>query len=124
MNEDDLRSLLTEQVDDLPHNGRRVADVRHRIAVIRRRRAAGVALALVLIALAGAALIDRLPGRPDALPTGVPARPSLQDDGTVDTPGSTTVGRLDWGVRWLPPGVHEIGRKAGPVNTIRQWSDG
>lgn len=74
MIEDELRHLLSERADDLPANARRVAEVRHRITRVRRRRAAAGALALVLLALTGT-LLTRLPGRPDALPVGVPPGP-------------------------------------------------
>jgi hypothetical protein len=79
--ENELRALLTDRADTVVGNPARVADVRDRITVIRHRRAAGAALALVLVALAGFALA-RLPGRPETLPTGSPAGPYFTDDGT------------------------------------------
>jgi hypothetical protein len=80
--ENELRELLTARagavVDDNPA---RVRDVHARVTGVRRRRTAGVALVLVLLALTGA-LFTRLPGRPETLPAGVPAGPYFGDDGT------------------------------------------
>jgi hypothetical protein len=58
-----------------------VAEVRSRVGAIRRRRTAGAALALVLLAAAGLTLA-RLPGKPATLPAGVPAGPYFDDAGT------------------------------------------
>lgn len=88
MIEDDLRGMLRERTGDLPVNGRRVAEVRHRITVTRRRRTAGAALALVLIALAGA-LLTRLPGHPETLPAGVPPGPWFDAGDQPSVPGWT-----------------------------------
>lgn len=86
MIEDELRTLLAARAGAVPANLHRAAEVRARIGGIRRRRAAEAAFALVLIALAGL-LLTRLPGRPDALPTGVPPGPWIQADGRASIPG-------------------------------------
>ena len=88
MIENELRALFADRVGDLSTNGRRTAEVRARIKAARRRRATGAALAVVLVALAGA-LLTRLPGRPDALPTGVPPGPWFTTDGVPAVPGYT-----------------------------------
>lgn len=97
MIEDELRALLGDRAGGLPDNPARVADVRSRIGGMRRRRAAGTALALVLLAIAGLVL-TRLPGRPDALPTGVPPGPWFQESGFPDVPGYAIA---DTGLRGL-----------------------
>jgi hypothetical protein len=71
--ENDLRDLLTARAGSVPDNPARVREVHARVTRIRRRRTAGAALALILLAVAGIALL-RLPGRPDALP---PANPDV-----------------------------------------------
>ena len=80
MIEDDLRSLLASRSDEVVDSPARVAQVHSRIGVIRRRRAVGTALALVLI-VAGGVLFTRLPGKPVTLPAGVPAGPYFDDGG-------------------------------------------
>jgi hypothetical protein len=79
--EDELRDLLTDRAASVPDNPTRTREVHARVGRIRRRRVAGAALVLVLVALAGA-LLTRLPGRPETLPAGVPAGPYFSDDGT------------------------------------------
>ena len=81
MIEDELRSLLTERAAALPDNPRRRDEVRARITGIRRR-VAGAALGLVLVALAGLAVL-RLPATDESLPPGVPAPPWFDDLGRV-----------------------------------------
>jgi hypothetical protein len=88
--EDELRSLLTERAGALPDNPARSAEVRSRITGIRRRRIAGTALGLVLLALAGLALL-RLPGTNESLPPGVPAPPWFDDLGHPTVPGYSEV---------------------------------
>jgi len=79
--ENELRELLSDRAGDLPDNAGRVRDVHSRISGIRRRRTAGATLALVLVVAAGV-LLTRLPGTPDALPTGAPTGPYFADDTT------------------------------------------
>jgi hypothetical protein len=79
--ENDLRSLLVEQASTVADDPDRLRSVHARVAEIRRRRTAGAALALVLVALAGLVL-TRLPGKPATLPAGVPAGPYFGDDGS------------------------------------------
>ena len=81
MIENELRDLLTARADSVRDNPSRGREVHARVGRIRRRRVAGAALVLVVVALAGA-LITRLPGRPQTLPAGVPAGPYFSDDGT------------------------------------------
>ena len=106
MIEDELHSLLAARADAVPANLHRAAEVRARISGIRRRRAAGAGFALVLIALAGL-LLTRLPGRPDALPTGVPPGPWYvgQPFGLAVVPGWATVDTIevDGPVDWFDP---------------------
>jgi hypothetical protein len=90
MIEDELRSLLTERAGGLPDNPARAVEVRSRITGIRRRRIAGAALGLVLIALAGLAVL-RLPGTDESLPPGIPAPPWFDDLGRPVVPGYTEV---------------------------------
>jgi hypothetical protein len=90
MIEDELRSLLTERAGALPDNPSRAVEVRSRITGIRRRRIAGTALGLVLVALAGLAVL-RLPGTNESLPPGVPAPPWFDDLGRPTVPGHTSV---------------------------------
>jgi hypothetical protein len=78
--ENELCDLLTARAGSVQDNPARVREVHARVAGIRRRRTAGAALVLVLLALAGA-LLTRLPGRPETLPAGVPAGPYFDDDG-------------------------------------------
>ena len=95
MIEDELRSLLTERAGALPANPGRATEVRSRITATRRRRIAGAALGLVLMAVAGLAVL-RLPGTNESLPPGVPAPPWFDDLGrTRQLPGfqSAVVGR-------------------------------
>lgn len=80
MIEDELRTLLASRADEVADSPTRVTQVHARIGGIRRRRAVGTALALVLI-VAGGVLFIRLPGRPVTLPAGVPAGPYFGDDG-------------------------------------------
>jgi hypothetical protein len=80
--EDELRDLLTARADVVADNPDRVREVRSRVGAIRRRRAAGAVLALVVLAVCGLTL-TRLPGRPTTLPAGVPAGPYFGDDGTA-----------------------------------------
>lgn len=82
MIEDELRTLLTERAGDVPDNPTRREEVRSRIAVTRRRRVAGAAIGLLLVALAGF-LVTRLPSPNESLPPGVPAPPWFNDDGRV-----------------------------------------
>lgn len=84
MNENSLRELLAARAATVSDNPARLREVHGRITGIRRRRTAGTALALVLLALAGA-LLTRLPGRPETLPAGVPAGPYFGDDGDSRT---------------------------------------
>ena len=87
MIENDLRTLLAEQAGSVAENPARVRQVHARIGGIRRRRAAGAALALVLVVLAGLALI-RLPGKPETLPAGAPTGPYFgEDGGPLTVPG-------------------------------------
>ena len=81
MIENELRELLADRAGTVPDNPARTREVHARVGRIRRRRTAGAALVLVLVALAGALLV-RLPGRPETLPAGVPAGPYFGDDGT------------------------------------------
>ena len=90
MIEDELRSLLTERARDLPGNPSRATEVRSRISGIRRRRIAGSALGLVLLALAGLAVL-RLPGTNESLPPAVPAPPWFDDIGRPTVPGYSQV---------------------------------
>jgi hypothetical protein len=78
--ENELRQLLSERAGTVVDNPSRTGEVHSRITGIRRRRTAGAALVLVLLALAGA-LLTRLPGRPETLPAGVPSGPYFGDDG-------------------------------------------
>ena len=89
MIEDELRALLTDRAADVPDNPSRATQVRARVGGIRRRRAAGAALAVVLVVLAGVAVL-RLPGHPDALPTAVPAGPYFAPSGRPTVPGFQT----------------------------------
>ena len=132
MIEDDLRALLTDRAGTVADNPARVGAVHTRITGIRRRRSAGAALALVLIALAGLAL-TRLPGRPETLPTGSPGGPYFGDDGTsrsVDgyrgTSYFTFRGGADWSVAATFPGVRHVlvARCAGPGRPATGQSDG
>ncbi len=75
MIENDLRDLLTARAGSAPDNPARMQEVHARVARIRHRRTVGAALALVLLAVAGIALL-RLPGRPDALPPSTPGLPA------------------------------------------------
>jgi hypothetical protein len=87
MIEDELRSLLADRAGSVPANPTRTAQVHARVRTTRRRRTAGTALGLVLLALAGLALA-RLPGHPDAAPSySVPPGPWLTADGGVNLPG-------------------------------------
>jgi hypothetical protein len=87
MIEDELRSLLGSRADEVADdNAGRVGQVHSRISAIRRRRAVGAAVGLVLLAVAGLAL-TRLPGRPDALPTAVPNGPYFDQNGQPSVPG-------------------------------------
>lgn len=79
MIEDELRTLLRSRVAAPPDNPARTAQVRSRITTTNRRRAVGGALALVLVALAGLAVL-RLPGTNESLPPGVPAPPYFDGD--------------------------------------------
>jgi hypothetical protein len=79
--ENSLRETLAARAGTVTDNPARVGDVHARITGIHRRRTAGAALVLVLLALAGA-LLTRLPGRPETLPAGVPSGPYFGDDGT------------------------------------------
>jgi hypothetical protein len=80
--ENELRELLAARADVVVDNPERVREVRSRVGAIRRRRVAGTALALVVLALAGLTM-TRLPGPPATLPAGVPAGPYFDDDGTA-----------------------------------------
>jgi hypothetical protein len=83
--ENELRTLLAERAGTVAaDHPTRVPEVRSRVDGIRRRRTAGAALALVLLAAAGLALA-RLPGKPVTLPAGVPAGPYFDDAGTPRT---------------------------------------
>jgi hypothetical protein len=86
--ENELRSLLAERADMMQDtNPDRLRDVHARVTGIRRRRTAGAALALVVVALAGLVL-TRLPGKPATLPAGAPAGPYFADDGaSTHVPG-------------------------------------
>ena len=81
MIENELRTLLAERAGAVAadHPGRS-REVRSRVAGIRRRRAAGAALALVLLA-AGGLTLARLPGKHPTLPAGAPAGPYFDDAG-------------------------------------------
>jgi hypothetical protein len=88
--------------------------VHARIGGIRRRRAAGAAMALVLVALAGFAL-TRLPGRPETLPAGSPAGPYFGDDGSSRAVEGyrgnayfTFQGDAGWSVAGSFPGVRHV----------------
>jgi hypothetical protein len=95
--EDELRDLLTTRAGSVRDNPARLRSVHARISAIRRRRTAGAALVLVLLALAGV-LLTRLPGRPETLPAGVPAGPYFGDDGTSRTvPGYRGSGYFTFG---------------------------
>lgn len=83
MIEDELRALLTDRAGEVPDNPARVAEVRSRVRRTKRRRTTGTALGLVLLALAGFGL-TRLPGSPDALPTGVPPGPWFTQNGKLE----------------------------------------
>lgn len=88
MIENELRTLLAERAGTVAaDHPTRVTEVRSRVHGIRRRRAAGAALALVLLAAAGL-MLARLPGKPATLPAGVPAGPYFDDAGTpLSVPG-------------------------------------
>ena len=97
MIENELRDLLADRAGTVPDNPVRTREVHARVGRIRRRRTAGAALVLVLVALAGA-LLTRLPGRPETLPAGVPAGPYFGDDGTSRTvPGYRGSGYFTFG---------------------------
>jgi hypothetical protein len=85
--EDELRATLTERVGELPTNPDRVTAVRSRIRTTRRRRTAGTALGLVLLAVAGFGA-TRPPGSPDSLPT---AASYFRPTGQLVVPGYTEV---------------------------------
>jgi hypothetical protein len=80
--ETDLRELLAVRAGAVVDNPDRLREVRSRVAGIRRRRAGGAVLALVLLALAGL-VVTRLPGAPATLPAGAPAGPYFDDDGSA-----------------------------------------
>lgn len=84
MIETELRETLAARAGTVSDNSARVREVHTRITRIRRRRTAGAALALVLLALAGT-LLTRLPGHPETLPAGVPAGPYFGDQGDSRT---------------------------------------
>lgn len=133
MIENDLRALLADRLAGLPDNPTRVADVRSRVRRTKRRRTAGAALSLVLLALAGLGL-TRLPGRPEALPTGAPAGPYFAADGTIG-PVPGYAGRLPfsfredavWGAGAPAPGLRRVvvARCSSPADlTLRNRSGG
>ena len=82
MIENELRELLSARAGTVVDNPDRVGEVRSRVAGIRRRRAAGAAFALVVLALAGLTL-TRLPDRAETLPAGAPAGPYFDDAGAA-----------------------------------------
>jgi hypothetical protein len=79
--EDRLRSLLHNRVATPLDNPARRTEVRSRISTIRRRRVAGTALGLVLVAVAGLLVLVKLPGRNESLPAGVPKPPYFTEIG-------------------------------------------
>lgn len=90
MIEDELRTLLRSRVAAPPDNPTRIASVRSRIATIRRRRAAGGAFTLALLALAG--LVVRPLGTNESLPPGVPKPPYFDGVQMRQLPGWMYVG--------------------------------
>ncbi len=77
--ENELRTLLAERAGAVAaDNPARSREVRSRVAGIRRRRAAGAALALVLLAAGRAHARAGCPGKPPTLPAGRPGRAVLR----------------------------------------------
>ena len=89
MIEDELRTLLAARAEEVSDDAGRVSEIRTRIGMIRRRRAAATMLALVLVVAAGV-LFTRLPGQPESLPVGVPAGPYFDQLGRPAVPGYNT----------------------------------
>jgi hypothetical protein len=83
MMEDRLRTMLAERAEAAPDNPARVGQVRSRVRAVRRWRAAGAAAAVAAVVAGGVAL-TRLPGAPEAAPTG---SPWFGADGVPRVPG-------------------------------------
>lgn len=129
--EDRLRATLESRAGYAPPAGDMFGALRRRR---RRRRQGGVIVAAALV-VGGAVTVPTLLLSPEAGTVAVggaspsaPAGPTGPTaTGPVETrpaPPPTRMGRLSFGVGWLPDGLAEVGRKAGSVNTIRTWSDG
>jgi hypothetical protein len=82
--EDELRTLLAERAGTAGEHPGRVAQVRSRVRRTRRRRAAGAALGLALLAGTGIGL-TRLPDPATTLPAGAPAGPYFAADGRPES---------------------------------------
>ena len=125
--EDDLRATLADRAAHAPFPGDMVGALHRRRHRRRKRMMTGAAAAAALV-VAGVVTVPTLVLRPDAgtVAAGAPGPSALPAGPTAagPPPPATRMGRLSWGVGWLPPGLREVGRKAGSVNTIRIWSDG
>jgi hypothetical protein len=135
--EESLRATLAGRAGHAPSPGDMFGAL-HR----HRRRQRAVTAAVVALAVAGAVTVPTLLLRPadgtvatggpgasrlpaSSTPSGLPLSPTTPRPTTSDAPApATRMGHLSWGVGWLPPGLSEVGRKAGSVNTIRTWGDG
>jgi hypothetical protein len=139
--EDRLRGLLHDRAATPHDNPARRAEVRSRITAMRRRRVAGAALGLVLVAVAGLLVLVKLPGRNESLPAGVPRPPyftaigkprvigylELLDETNSDSGhemtllgGAANQYRPYLVVAWCSrPGVIHLSVPVGPVGDVR-----